>query len=238
MVWVHQMLTISVALCGLEIVRNLLRSRWVWISAIQLDTTVLMLLASCLCMTLITQRRDTREKAHTAQRMRSAEQTAQRLQQELLTTQAHASVLQREKDDTIIRLEHDLTAVQHYAAMAQLNIIGRPSHNGACTESPTLATMLETTYRLEHNGTADMYVSFNIDPEADKIYRTVIQHYPQFPFAYALLGLSLKEKEDAEWRIRLCEAREILAQTTRISGHDADHDKMLQTINEALHERT
>jgi hypothetical protein len=236
MVWVHQLLIISVALCGMESVRTLLRSRWAWIDAVQFDTIVLMLLAGCLGMTLLTYRRDNREKAHTAQRVRAAEQTAHNLRQELSTTREHASALQRARDDAMARLEHDLEAVRHYADMARLNIIGRPACHGEDKDSPSLATMLETTYTLERNGAADMYVSFNIAPEADTIYRAVIKHYPRFPFAYALLGLSLKAQEDVEWRIRLHEAREILEQTTRISGHDADHDKMLQAINATLQE--
>ncbi|HEX7724365.1 MAG TPA: hypothetical protein VF438_01345 [Candidatus Paceibacterota bacterium] len=64
-------------------------------------------------------------------------------------------------------------------------------------------------------------------------YVSTIQKAELYPFAYYILGLCQQQKGDPSWQVNMGKAYKILSQTTKIPGHNPDHDVVLRLIVEA-----
>ena len=74
-------------------------------------------------------------------------------------------------------------------------------------------------------------ISCNCTPAAISTCKSVIEKFPQCPFAYYFLSLCLKERGDSSWRGYAEKARSILQKTTSVENHSKDHDLILGEVN-------
>lgn len=119
-----------------------------------------------------------------------------------------------------------LEAKNDYSDVARLNAQGKPFPDGDIAFNSPLSAMMDGTYKLQDNT-----FSFYRTPEAESQLRKVIANYPNFPFAYYALALSIRDRGDGRWRAEMDRARRIFQITTSIPGHQQDHDDALKRIN-------
>lgn len=77
-------------------------------------------------------------------------------------------------------------------------------------------------------------ITCSCTPAAITVCKSVIEKFPQYPFAYYFLFLCLKEKRDASWRGYAEKARSIFQKTTGMENHSKDHDLVLGELNKLL----
>jgi hypothetical protein len=66
--------------------------------------------------------------------------------------------------------------------------------------------------------------------KAVKHYLDIIQRFELYPFPYYVLALCQQKNKQPEWEATMGKAYKILSVTTRIPGHDPDHDAVLRWI--------
>lgn len=128
-------------------------------------------------------------------------------------------------------LRHDVIAIRDYSDMASLNAFGKPYADGDIIFNTPISRILEGTWEKREN-----QAIIKIDNEAEEKYREVIRKFPKFPFAYYFLVLCLKDRNNEGWKDYATKAIKILEITTSISGHQQDHDKVLQRLYGFLNE--
>lgn len=136
---------------------------------------------------------------------------------------------------TIENLKLDVYALKEFSTIAQLDAVGNPpgyGHGSDIKFNSELTDLLTNTYTVKNN---QYYMERT--SEAELIYRSVIEKYPKFPFAYYFLVLCLREKKDESWKIYTKKAIEIFEITTSIVGHNSNHDEILKKLRKYLNKR-
>ena len=132
-------------------------------------------------------------------------------------------------------LESDLVAVREYSSVARRDALGNPPGGGIGSDikfNDELTKLLEDMYAIK-----DDQIRMLRGQEAEHRYRNVIQKFPKFPFGHYFLAICLRERGDDEWRDHARKAVDVLKITTRIDGHNSNHDEVLEKINAWLEEK-
>jgi hypothetical protein len=135
------------------------------------------------------------------------------------------------KDKQVTELKETADAGKEYHDVAMLNLVGKPFPDGDIEFNTPISDALKGTYTL--NGTVAV---FHSDEKAEAAFKSVIQFYPKFPFAYMTLGVILRKRGDVAWKSYYLQAETILEKTTLVPGHHPNHDQWLKGAKEALAE--
>lgn len=127
-------------------------------------------------------------------------------------------------------LNSTVAALRDYSDMAELDFTGSPySYGGVIRYDSELTRLIDGTYTIT-NGRCHI-IEGNTSEER---FRSVIEKYPRFPFAYYGLAFCLSRRGDPSWRDYANQAASILEKTTIISGHKSNHDEILKELREIL----
>ena len=129
--------------------------------------------------------------------------------------------------------EQKVQGLQDYNGVARLNAIGIE------VDGPVAAGLFSSGIKRALAGTFKFNnpaktIDFEFTPEAEAKYKTVIDREPRFPFTYVLYAECLRERKDPAWRGYAEKAVEIFKITTKIGGHNGQHDIFLQRTEEML----
>ena len=129
-------------------------------------------------------------------------------------------------------IEDKIEAVRDYSDIAKLDCTGLSLRvKPPLKYSTNLSEMLKGSYDAN-----ETQFAFRFDANAEVIYRKVIENYPKFPFPYFGLAVCLKNRGDPNWKPYAEKAGEILKKTTSISGHEDQHDQVLERLQILLNE--
>lgn len=132
-------------------------------------------------------------------------------------------------DAALAEVEVRADAVRNFTDIARLNLIGKSSTPGAEGRVTPISLALAGTFEM--HGTQAV---FKEDSDSERTYRSVIERFPRFPFAYWVLADLLKRRGDPSWTSYAYLAEHVLKKTTEVPGHDPGHDDALQAIEQML----
>lgn len=129
---------------------------------------------------------------------------------------------------TTNQIKSDLSAVIDYSSVAKLDALGNPPGSGFGSDivyNSELTSLLKGTYSVRDN---QIFMKRNVKSESR--YKEIINKYPNFPFGHYYLALCLRDKGDVSWKDAAKKAITILEQTTKIDGHNSNHDEVLSKL--------
>lgn len=138
--------------------------------------------------------------------------------------------LEEQKTARIEELKQTVTTLRDFSDVAPLDFHGSPdSITEIIKYSSPLTRMLEGTYKITE-GRFQFLTGDNIEQQLQQ----VIREYPNFPFAYYGLAYCLQNRGDPHWKDYAEHAVRIFEQTTKISGHNLNHDRVLAELRQQL----
>lgn len=131
------------------------------------------------------------------------------------------------KDSEINKLTNDVGNIRDYSNIAKLGLFGEIIHYAPPLIAPhnKLYDLMDSI--LEKKG--NQIIVRQTDSTLMLI-NEVIKEYPKFPFGYFAKGMYLINNRGNEALLYLEKAIDILRITTRIDGHNSDHDLILNYI--------
>lgn len=131
------------------------------------------------------------------------------------------------------QLEHDLSGLQRYTTVARYDVLGLTGIAGAgLKENSPIARALEGAYVKEGN----KYFP-RCDSQGISQFASVARDHPNFPFSYWALALCLRDAGDPQWRIHADRAISIFEHTTKIDGHNPQHDQAKRQLDALIAEQ-
>ena len=74
--------------------------------------------------------------------------------------------------------------------------------------------------------------NINCEENGLETLQKVIDQYPDFPFSYVYLAACYGEENNPKWRKHAVVAMRLLENTTQVSGHHRQHDRMYQLVQD------
>jgi hypothetical protein len=131
----------------------------------------------------------------------------------------------------ISEIENSISNVQDYSLVARLDLYGG---QGGISFGHPIADILRGCFDKFTNEDGKTAIRGKCDNESISKYHKVITEHPNFPFSYYFLAVCLNGKGDPQWIEYANKARKIFLETTKISGHDPQHDLILKQITLVL----
>ena len=119
--------------------------------------------------------------------------------------------------------------IRRFTEVAKLNASGSLTRGGDISFESDLTRLLQPIVTIDENT-----IRVRKDSEAEAIYKNVVAKFPDFPFGHYYLAISLRERAAIDWTAHAETAMALFQETTRVVGHNSEHDDGLRRVKKLL----
>ena len=141
--------------------------------------------------------------------------------------------------DQLVTLQEEVDALREYREVATYNLLGWKTpvsgmrmHFGTPVEGWTQGYLLEADEKKHYWDNESLL--WNCESSALNHYKNMVKKYPKYPFPYYPLAVCLWSQGDETWEQYARKGISILERTTKIAGHNHEHDYMLALLRSLL----
>jgi len=116
-----------------------------------------------------------------------------------------------------------------YAEVAHWTASGHYTNPFGTTHGPAYGWLDGHTDALEGGGVRYKCESSDVDH-----YQQIAKRFRQYPFPYWVIAACLKNHRDEAWRIYAQDGLRHVEHTTKVPGHNEEHDWLLNKLREML----
>ena len=155
-------------------------------------------------------------------------------EQEALRTVLSELRILREKSS---KFEYELQGLRRYSDMAKHNAFGLAMGAGeGLKENNPIGNALDGAYEMKEGDNGKRFAP-RCDAQGINMFANVVRDFPDFPFSHWSLATCFQMAGNPQWRAHAERAKEIFEHTTKIAGHDPNHDEAFQQIKRRLGEQ-